>query len=102
MRLGLTKATVLFAILSAVAFNALVHAQRGGRGAPAAPPTPRAAAPFDLSGQWVSLTPADCRQVQFPPAKGDHAPLPLSPAARKIADNWDPAKDEASGEQCKA
>lgn len=102
MRLGLTRATMLFALLSGFAFNALVYAQRGGRGAPAAPPTPRAAAPFDLSGQWVSLITEDWRQRQFTPAKGDYAPLPLSPAARKIADNWDPAKDEASGEQCKA
>ena len=99
MKLGLTKATMLFALLCGFAFNGLVYAQRGGRGAP--PPTPRAAAPFDLSGQWVSLITEDWRHRQFTPAKGDYAPLPLSPAARKIADNWDPAKDEASGEQCK-
>src|SRR5688572_18934256 len=102
MKLGLTKAAVLLAVLPALAFNVLVHAQRGGRGAPAAPPTPRAAAPFDLSGQWVSLITEDWRHRQFTPAKGDYAPLPLSPAARKIADSWDPAKDEAAGEQCKA
>jgi hypothetical protein len=101
MRLGLTRAAVL-AVLTAFAFDVLVHAQRGGRGAPVAPPTPRASAPFDLSGQWVSLITEDSRQRQFTPAKGDYAPLPLSPAARKIADSWDPAKDEASGEQCKA
>ena len=102
MKLGLTKAAVLLVVLPALAFNVLVDAQRGGRGAPAAPPTPRAAAPFDLSGQWVSLITEDWRHRQFTPAKGDYAPLPLSPAARKIADSWDPAKDEAAGEQCKA
>jgi hypothetical protein len=102
MRLGLTKATVVLAVLSAFAFSALVHAQRGGRGAPAPPPSPRAAAPFDLSGQWVALITEDWRQRQFTPAKGDYVPLPLSPAARKVADTWDPAKDEAAGEQCKA
>jgi len=102
MKLGLTKAAVLLAFLPALAFNVLVDAQRGGRGVPAAPPTPRAAAPFDLSGQWVSLITEDWRQRQFTPAKGDYVPLPLSPAARKIADSWDPAKDEAAGEQCKA
>ena len=73
-----------------------------GRGAGAPPPSPRAAAPFDLSGQWVSLITEDWRHRQFTPAKGDYAPLPLSPAARKVADSWDPAKDEAAGEQCKA
>jgi len=100
MTLGLTRAAVLLAILPALAFNVLVHAQRGGRGGP--PPTPRAAAPFDLSGQWVSLITEDWRHRQFTPPKGDYASLPLSPAARKIADSWDPAKDEAAGEQCKA
>src|SRR4029453_7449087 len=74
MRLGLTKATVVFAVLSAFAFNALVHAQRGGRGAPAAPPSPRAAAAFDLSGQWVSLITEDWRQRQFTPARATTLP----------------------------
>ena len=77
----------------------LVDAQRG---APAAPPTPRAAAPFDLSGQWVSLITEDWRYRQFTPPKSDYGILPLLPAARKIADSWDPSRDEAAGEQCKA
>src|SRR4030095_4938512 len=100
MKLGLTKAAVLLALLSALAFNVLVDAQRGGRGVPAAPPTPRAAAPFDLSGQWVSLITEDWRQRQFTPPKGDYAPLPLSPAARKIAHACDPSRHEATGDQC--
>lgn len=73
-------------------------AQRGGRGAV----TPRAAAPFDLTGQWVSLITEDWRHRQFTPPKGDFPGLPLSPAARKAADGWDPAKDEAANEQCRA
>ncbi len=28
--------------------------------------------------------------------------LPLNAEARKVADSWDPAKDEAAGEQCRA
>ena len=68
MKLGLTKAAVLLAVLLPLAFNVLVDAQRGGRGVPAAPPTPRAAAPFDLAGQWVSLITEDWRQRQFTPA----------------------------------
>jgi hypothetical protein len=99
MRLGLSRAAVVIAFVSAFAFDVMVDAQRGGRGAP---PTPRASAPFDLSGQWVSLITEDWRHRQFTPAKGDYTPLPLSPAARKIADSWDPTKDEAAGEQCKA
>jgi hypothetical protein len=36
------------------------------------------------------------------PAKGDYASVPLNAEGRKIADTWDPAKDEASGNQCKS
>jgi len=35
------------------------------------------------------------------PTKGDYQGLPLNPEARKVADTWDPAKDEAAGEQCR-
>jgi hypothetical protein len=103
MRLGLiTKAALLLAVLPAFGFNVLVHAQRGGRGGPGAAPTPRASAPFDLAGQWVSLITEDWRHRQFTPPKGDYAALPLSPGGRKLADSWDPARDEAAGEQCRA
>ena len=34
--------------------------------------------------------------------KGDVAGIPLSPAGRGAANAWDPAKDEADGEQCRA
>ena len=37
-----------------------------------------------------------------PPAKGDYQGLQITPAARKVADAWDPARDEAAGEQCKS
>lgn len=100
MRSGLR----LFAavIVALVACDSVVDAQRGGRGAPQAPPAPRVAAPFDLTGQWVSLITEDWRHRQFTPPKGDFASLPLSPAGRKIAESWDPARDEAAGDQCKA
>jgi len=35
------------------------------------------------------------------PPKGDYQYLPLNPEGRRIADSWDPAKDEAASEQCK-
>jgi len=38
----------------------------------------------------------------FTPPKGDYAGIPLNAAARKVADAWDPAKDEAAGEQCRS
>jgi hypothetical protein len=34
--------------------------------------------------------------------KGDYSLLPLTAAARKAADGWDPAKDRAAGDECKA
>ena len=102
MRSGHTTHAALIAAMATIAFTVLADAQRAGRGAPSALPTPRAAAPFDLTGQWVSLITEDWRHRQFTPPKGDYASLPLSPAARKIADNWDPARDEGAGEQCRA
>jgi len=36
------------------------------------------------------------------PAKGDYAVLPLNAEARRVADTWDPARDEASGNQCRS
>ena len=36
------------------------------------------------------------------PPKGDYPSIPLTGAARKIADAWDPSRDTAAGEQCRA
>ena len=36
------------------------------------------------------------------PPKGDYAGVPLNGAGRQVAGAWDPAKDEAAGESCKA
>jgi hypothetical protein len=78
-----------------------VDAQRG-RGAPAAPPpVPRAAAPIDLTGYWVALVTDDWRWRMVTPPKGDVLYLPVNPEGRRVAEAWDPAKDEAAGEQCK-
>jgi hypothetical protein len=78
--------------------------QGGGQGGRQAgpPPTPRAAALTDVTGYWVSLVTEDWRYRQFTPPKGDYVSIPIGPAGRKIADAWDPAKDEAAGGQCKA
>ncbi len=84
-----------------LAASATLFAQgRGGRGGP--PPTPKAAARIDITGYWVSLVTEDWRYRQFTPPKGDYESVPINPAGKKIADAWDPAKDEAAGEQCKA
>ncbi|HLG55647.1 MAG TPA: hypothetical protein VI485_09970 [Vicinamibacterales bacterium] len=73
------------------------------QGRQAAPPAaPRAAAPVDLTGLWVSVVTEDWRWRMRTPPKGDYASLPLNDAATKAADAWDPAKDAAAGEQCRA
>ena len=79
-------------------------AQRGQIGfAPNAPPAdPRAAAPEDLTGYWVSIVTEDWRYRMMTPDKGDYPGIFLTPEGQKIAQSWDPAKDEAAGEQCKS
>ena len=36
------------------------------------------------------------------PPKGDYAGVPFNPNGRRTAAAWDPARDEAAGEQCRA
>jgi hypothetical protein len=76
--------------------------QRGARGAGGPPPAPKAIAPIDLTGTWVPLITEDWRVRMVTPKKGDYESVPISAEGRKIADVWDPARDEASGEQCKS
>ena len=64
--------------------------------------TARASAPIDLTGYWVSVVTQDWRWRMVAPAKGDYASIPITIEAKKVGDAWDPAKDEAAGEQCKS
>jgi hypothetical protein len=75
---------------------------QGRGGAPPPPVSGRAGAGEDLTGYWVSLVTEDWRYRMVTPAKGDYASVPLNPEGRRAADTWDPAKDEAAGNQCKA
>jgi hypothetical protein len=91
----------LAAITVSLALPVFGHAQaRGGRGAQGAT-TPQAAAPIDMTGYWVSLVTDNWTYRVITPAKGDYLYMPLNAEARRVADTWDPAKDEAAGEQCK-
>ena len=90
---------ILMIVAAVVLAASTTHAQRG-RGA-AAPETAKAAAAIDLTGTWVSVISEDWPQRMLPLRKGDYTRIPLTPAARKVADAWDPARDEASGELCK-
>jgi hypothetical protein len=62
------------------------------------PPTPRASAPIDLTGTWVSIVNEDWRWRMITAPRGDFPGLPLSPAGREIAMAWDPKTDGS----CKA
>lgn len=98
---------------------------REGRGGP--PPTAKAAAPLDMTGYWTAVVTEDWHQRMMTAPKGDFgagAPgatagfngtrngegpnpssggnIPYKIEAAKLAMQWDPAKDEAEGNQCKA
>src|SRR5439155_7010552 len=106
--------------------SALVQAQgRGGQAAP--PPTAKAIAPIDLTGYWTAVVTEDWHVRMLTPSKGDFGSgvagtienpgvgfigagpnpsaqgnIPYKAAAAKEAMQWDPAKDEAAGNPCKA
>ena len=93
----------LFAGLIGLGAAGAADAQGRGRGAgDGPPPTARAAAPKDFTGYWVSMVTEHWHLRMLMPPKGDYSMLPLNPAARKIADAFDPAKDKAAGNECKA
>jgi hypothetical protein len=73
-----------------------------GRGGPPPPKTPKDAAPVDFTGYWVSVVTEDWRWRMVTPIKGDFASIPLTPEGRRVGLLWDPAKDEAAGEACRA
>ena len=73
--------------------------------AQAQPPTSASArerAPIDITGHWVSLITDDWVYRMITPAPGDYSYVPLNEAGRRQADTWDPARDLAAGEECKA
>jgi hypothetical protein len=55
-----------------------------------------------MTGYWVSVVTEDWRFRMVTPPKGSYNGVPLNAEGRKVADAWDPAKDEAAGNQCRA
>jgi len=99
----LVSTLIVAAIILSGVLLAPVSAQRGGRGAAGgAAVSSKAAAPVDLAGYWVSVVTEDWRFRMVTPKKGDHTSIPLNAEGIRVADAWDPAKDEAAGEQCRA
>jgi len=96
----LSNTPLVLAALAGLLLPAGLLAQRGGRGGP--PPPAKAAAPIDLTGYWVSVITEDWRYRMVTPAPGDYQSVPMNAEARRVAETWDPAKDEAAGDQCKS
>lgn len=78
-------------LATVVASEAL--AQRQTREGQQPPQSPRAAAPFDLTGYWVSVITEDWRFRMVTPLKGDYGGVPLTAEGRRLADTWDESMD---------
>jgi hypothetical protein len=88
------------AAIVTLALPAALDAQRGrGGGAPA---SARDNAALDLTGYWVSVITEDWKYRMVTPKKGVFDAIPLSAEGRKIGQAWDPDRDEAAGEACRA
>jgi hypothetical protein len=107
------KRTPLLAVVAVALVVSATHTwaqgRQGGAGrggaagaAPAAPATPRTQAPIDITGNWVAIISEDWRWRMVTPAKGDFPSIPMTPEAERVAEAWNPAKDEAAGEACRA
>jgi len=89
----------LLALAIPVVLSLVAQPPRRGRGGP--PPTPKATSPIDLTGYWVSIVDEDWRFRMVTPAPGDYNGVPMTPAAVRVANTWDPDKDEAA-DPCKS
>ena len=96
--------TLVVALIFAVGLPLLSDpgAYAQGRGSAAPPSSARATAPVDLTGYWVAVVNEDWRYRMVTPPKGDYRGVPITKAALQIVNAWDPAADEAAGEQCKS
>src|ERR1051325_147458 len=90
--------SALGVVFSVAASSAFAQAGRGAAPAPA----PKAAAPIDLTGYWVSIVSEDWRYRMVTPTKGDFQGVPVTPDAAKAADAWDPDADTKAGNQCRS
>jgi hypothetical protein len=91
-------ALLLFAVAASNKMRAASAQEHRGQ----TPPTPKDAALIDLTGYWVSIVDEDWRWRMLTPKKGDYASVPLNAEGRRVADTWDPEKDEREGNQCRA
>jgi hypothetical protein len=74
----------------------------GPRGAAGGRGGAQQSAPIDMTGYWVSVISEDWEFRMVTPRKGVYDTLPINNEGRRVGDSWDPARDEANGEQCRA
>jgi len=98
----LKRSGVALAIVSLSTLAAPTLRAQFGFAPPGPPANPKASAPEDLTGYWVSIVTEDWRYRMMTPNKGDYPGIILTPEGQRIAQSWDPAKDEAAGQQCKS
>jgi hypothetical protein len=84
-------------LLAGLLLTAAAHAQTG-----AAPVEARTRAPVDMTGYWVAVVTEDWRYRMMMPDKGDFTGVALNAAGRALMQKWDPSRDQASGEECRA
>ncbi len=57
---------------------------------------------IDVTGYWVSIVDEDWMWRMMTPAKGDFTDVPVNAEGKRITRIWDPVKDKAEGNECKA
>lgn len=98
---GSRRTVVSLIVITVVSvYGKPLQAQPGGR--EESPPTARTAAPFDMTGYWVSIVTEDWRWRMMTPPKGDYSSVPLNDEGRRVSDSWDWAADSANGNECRA
>jgi hypothetical protein len=65
------------------------------------PQSPQAVAPIDLTGYWVAVVTEDWRWRMMTPPPGDYASVPMTAAAREVADGWNLEADVGDGNACR-
>lgn len=77
--------------------GAVVNPTKGQTGA-----STKQGVPIDITGTWMAVVTEDWRWRMVTPPKGAFDSVPLNAAGQAVVKAWDPAKDTADGNQCKA
>jgi len=93
---GVSRRVLVASVIAAATVTACIAQET-----PSRPATGKAAAGIDLTGYWISVIVDDLR-FHVTPQKGDLAYLPLNEEGKRVAMLWDPDKDIAQGNICKA